>query len=95
MAALSGLDNVAVKVSGWRSLADFDEAAARRHVHALARMYGSERLLFGSDWPVSLLGGRYGDVVADIERWTLTWSESERNNLWWGSAQRWYRLPGC
>lgn len=59
LAAAAEHPNVFAKVSGLDTGADL--AAV---VEAAVSSFGAERLLFGSDWPVSLLTGSYPDVVA-------------------------------
>jgi hypothetical protein len=39
----------------------------RPFVERVVRWFGAERLLFGSDWPVCLLAGSYGDIVTGLD----------------------------
>jgi L-fuconolactonase len=59
VAGLAGLPNVYCKLSGLLTEADPAGTAER----ALC-WFGPERCLFGSDWPVCLLAGTYGDALA-------------------------------
>jgi L-fuconolactonase len=59
VAALAELPNVTCKVSGLFTEAD----PAGTTEHAL-RWFGTERCMFGSDWPVCLLAAEYGDALA-------------------------------
>jgi L-fuconolactonase len=61
VAALARLPNVACKLSGLFTEADPEGTMA----HAL-RCFGSERCMFGSDWPVCLLACEYGDALAIV-----------------------------
>lgn len=94
--AIARLPNVTAKLSGLVTEADW-RAWTRRDVepavaHAL-EVFGPERLMFGSDWPVCLLATTYQrwiDLVAEL----LTGcSENERRAIWHETARRTYRLP--
>src|SRR6266498_3724381 len=61
------------------------------YVHRLFDLFGPDRLLFGSDWPVCLLAAGYGRVVELAER-TLAGLPGEA--VFGGNARRVYRLPG-
>ncbi len=61
------------------------------YVHRLVDLFGPDRLLFGSDWPVCLLAAGYGRVVELAER-TLAGLPGEA--VFGGNARRVYRLPG-
>jgi L-fuconolactonase len=61
VAALARLPNVACKLSGLFTEADPEGTVARA-----LRWFGSERCMFGSDWPVCLLASAYGDAIAIV-----------------------------
>ena len=54
--------------------------------------FGTDRLLFGSDWPVCLLAGSYGEIVTGLDEALPPMSPSERDLVYGGNAQRMYRL---
>ena len=61
------LDNVACKVSGMVTEADWDAwrpSDLAPYVDHVVEVFGPERLLFGSDWPVCLLAASYERVLA-------------------------------
>jgi L-fuconolactonase len=60
------------------------------YVARIADLFGPDRLLFGSDWPVCLLAADYGQVVDLAER-TLAGLPSD--DVFGGNARRVYRLP--
>lgn len=95
MAGFATLDHVACKVSGlvteaaWSS---WTPADLQPYVDHAIGVFGSERLLFGSDWPVCLLAASYGDVL-EAARTTLgALSETERAAVLGWNATRIYRL---
>jgi L-fuconolactonase len=95
MKALGSLPNVVVKVSGMVTEATWDDwtpETFRPYVDVVTDAFGPHRMMFGSDWPVSLLGGPYSDIVGIVETLTQGWSESEKDSLWSETAIRAYRL---
>lgn len=59
MQPLAACPNVACKLSGL--LTEMSPAAAIRCIHRLVELFGPDRLIWGSDWPVVTLASRYGD----------------------------------
>ena len=95
MPALAAAPNVAVKLSGMVTEANWSTWTAadlRPFVERVVRWFGAERLLFGSDWPVCLLAGSYGDIVTGLDAALPAMSPSERVLLYGGNAERVYRL---
>jgi L-fuconolactonase len=62
------------------------------YVDHLLDSFGSERLIFGSDWPVATLATDYEGWVAAIEALTSGLSDEERAAIFGGTAARVYRL---
>jgi len=90
-----GLGNVWCKISGLVTEADWEtwrpEDLEPFVDHALG-VFGPDRLLFGSDWPVCLLAATYGEVL-DAARATLAGlSSEERGAVFGGNAVAVYRL---
>ena len=95
MRALAELPNVAVKISGMVTEAKWDDwtpETFRPYVDVCADAFGPSRLMFGSDWPVSLLGGQYSEVVGIVEHLTAEWSPAEKDAIWSQTAISAYRL---
>ncbi|MDF2997317.1 MAG: Amidohydrolase 2 [Xanthobacteraceae bacterium] len=65
MAALAALPNVRCKLSGLLTEAGGrGSAAVRPYAETLLELFGPQRLIFGSDWPVLRLAGEYAEWVA-------------------------------
>jgi L-fuconolactonase len=66
MAGLATLPNVHCKLSGLLTEAGErrDAAAVRPYADTLLGLFGPERLIWGSDWPVLRLAADYGDWLA-------------------------------
>lgn len=80
IADLAELPNVTVKLSGLISDAppDWTNVTLEPFVDAVLAKFGPERLMFGSDWPLCLLGGGYDPTLTSIEVLTAQLSERER-----------------
>lgn len=95
MADLSLMPNVAVKLSGLVTEADHDAWTVeqlRPYADVLLEAFGPDRIMFGSDWPVCLLATSYEVWVATATALTAGLSEAERQEIFGGTAARWYRL---
>ena len=68
--ALGTCDNVWCKISGLATEAvwnDWDAERLAPFIAHAASCFGEDRLIFGSDWPVCLLAGSYGDIKGTLE----------------------------
>jgi L-fuconolactonase len=54
--------------------------------------FGPDRLMFGSDWPVSTLTACYADVHAAARALTADLSQPEKDAVFCGTAVRTYGL---
>jgi L-fuconolactonase len=48
--------------------------------------------MFGSDWPVCLLGAGYGEVAELTEQVLSGLTGADREAVWSGTAEAWYGL---
>jgi L-fucono-1,5-lactonase len=95
LARVAALPHVACKLSGLvTEVGDraVDAAELCRYLDTALGLFGSRRLLFGSDWPVCLLKAEYSEVFELIDRWAAPLSEDERAALFGGTAARCYGL---
>jgi L-fuconolactonase len=83
-AKLSGLD--AGPGDRW-SAADLN-----RYIDHAVTAFGPERLMYGSDWPVSVLGGGYVKVWRGVNAATSHLAPQERARIFGGTAMEVYRL---
>lgn len=92
---LASFPNTVCKISGMTTEAKWDSWKTedfRPYTDLLLEHFGPSRLMFGSDWPVSLLASSYQEVVTLAEDLTASLSESEREEFWSGTAIRAYNL---
>jgi L-fuconolactonase len=90
LAAAAAFPNVYAKVSGLVTEADhatWTPADLRPYVEYALRVFGTERLMFGSDWPVALLAADYRTV---FETASLLVGEQGRDDVFGGTAARFY-----
>lgn len=94
MLTLAGRPNITGKLSGLvtEAGAGWTTSTLRPYVETLACTFGPSRLMFGSDWPVCGLAATYDEVVAADEELTSSWSTSEREALFGGTATSVYGL---
>lgn len=85
VAKLSGL-NTAASPDGW----DADDL--RPFVDVALEVFGVDRLLFGSDWPVLLANGDYPQVFDATQHLLDELSDDERSRVFGGNAVSTYRL---
>jgi len=83
-AKLSGLNTVSAP--GWTSR-DWQP-----YVDLAVATFGPERLMLGSDWPVSLLNGDFASVWTGLRESIASLSPSEQDSILYGTAERVYRL---
>ena len=87
--------NVYAKVSGLNTAADAESWTAedlRPYVEHAVEMFGPERLMFGGDWPVSLLAGDYAKVWEETGVLLSGLDEAARNAVLGGTAARFYGI---
>jgi L-fuconolactonase len=86
--------NVSCKLSGLHTLAGEGWAHPDLvpFVDAALDAFGAARLLFGSDWPVSVAAASYSQVYAAAERALTGLSPAERTSVMGGSAREVYGL---
>lgn len=71
---------------------DWTVADLKPYVDHVVRVFGAERVMWGSDWPVVRLRCEYGDWRAAAEQLTAHLSETERARIYGGTAAEFYRL---
>ncbi len=70
----------------------WDLDTLRPYWDAAWKAFGPERLMYGSDWPVSTLRGEYPQWLQAVEQLTVGLSDHELQQFWNRSASAAYRL---
>ena len=95
LAELARFENVVVKVSGLFTEADWKSWKQKEfwpYLEQITNSFTPARMMFGSDWPVCLLAATYRQTVDLVEEFTKTFSDTEKDNFWAGTANRAYGL---
>lgn len=94
MAALATRANVFVKHSGLNTASAEGWTASdwQPYVDHCLEHFGPQRMMLGSDWPVSLLNGNYTEVWAAQMDTLATLSAEEHAQVVWKTANSFYRL---
>jgi len=96
MKRLAALPNVTVKLSGLTSEAppDWGPNTLRPFAEVLFSSFGPDRVMFGSDWPVCLIGGGYDVTIGAVESLTQDLAGDELDSIFGGVAATVYGLSG-
>jgi L-fuconolactonase len=93
---LASFENVSCKISGlvteakWKEWQVSDFAPYTDHI---IESFSTKRIMFGSDWPVALLGAdSYSDVVQLADKLTENLSDSEKEAFWKLNVMRSYKI---
>lgn len=94
MEAFSRMPHVFCKLSGLVTEAPWSQwryETLAPYVDKAIEVFGPDRLMFGSDWPVCLLAATYTEVTTVVERSLQRLSISERAAIWGKTAVRCYK----
>lgn len=89
--------NIFCKLSGLATQAPSNEWSPELllpYYESALDMFGPNRCMFGSDWPVAGLRGSYSDVIGLMEQVTAGLSRVERDQVLGGTASGAYGLLG-
>ncbi|HSI47610.1 MAG TPA: amidohydrolase family protein [Ideonella sp.] len=100
MGEMAQLPNVSCKFSGLMTQLPAAErgsvadavAALRPLWHELLTLFGPERLMWGSDWPVLTLAGTHADWVSVSQQLIAELLPEAQADVWSRNAQRFYGL---
>ena len=90
-AALAALPNTVCKLSG--ILGEAPAERLRPYFDLALEAFGPQRLMFGSDWPVSTLQATYRDVVTRALALTASLSKPEQAAILADTARAVYGMP--
>ena len=87
--------NVYCKVSGLVTEGDWQrwkENDFTPYLQVATEAFGTNRLMYGSDWPVCLVAATYEQQLGIVQKHFETFSETEQAQVFGGNAQQFYRL---
>ncbi len=92
---LGKYDNVYCKASGMVTEADWKLWKAEDftpYLDVVFDAFGAERVMYGSDWPVSLVAASYGQVKGLVKNYISKCSTNEQELFWGDNATKFYNL---
>ncbi len=95
IAALGKFENVYCKLSGMVTEAKWNnwtEADFHPYMDAVVNAFGTDRLMFGSDWPVCTVSGSYAQVCNIVKNYFSQFSQAEQDKIWGENAIKFYSL---
>jgi L-fuconolactonase len=95
MRAAAGIPGMHIKISGMvtEAAAGWQPSDLQPYVHKLLELFGADRVMFGSDWPVCLLAAHsYEEVFEAASQCLAGLSESDRALVLGANARRFYGL---
>ena len=89
MKEIAKYENVFCKISGMTTEADFNTWTPE-HIHPYMNLvfdaFGTERIMFGSDWPVCLVAGNYSQTKELVTKAILGFSADEQKAIMGSNA---------
>ncbi len=95
MALLAERELVQCKLSGMVTEADWKKWTPEQllpYLEIALELFGPDRLMYGSDWPVCLLAGEYEQVYRVLDDFTSQLTSSEKNRILGETAAEFYRI---
>ncbi|MDQ8736371.1 amidohydrolase family protein [Paenibacillus sp. LHD-38] len=96
MSQIAAHPRIYCKLSGMVTEADhnnWEPAAFKPYIEHVLDVFGPGRVMYGSDWPVSLLAASYDEVVSVLgQALPETWTEADRERLFGLNAKEFYRI---
>lgn len=95
IAELAEFPNVHCKLSGMVTEADHNHWTTRDlrpYAEHVLEVFGPDRIMFGSDWPVATLASTYRDWFETVRAFIGELTEDEQKNILYNNAARFYRL---
>jgi L-fuconolactonase len=95
MRSIAKYENVFCKISGMVTEADWNNWKPKdftKYLDVVVDAFGTERLMFGSDWPVALLSSSYSELYEILTNYFSAFSETEQANIFGENAKRFYNI---
>jgi L-fuconolactonase len=92
--ALAKYPNVYCKISGMATEANWETwtmAGLQPYLDTVVETFGTERIMFGSDWPVCLVASSYAKWLNGVQNYFNTFSSTEQEAIFAGNAIKFYK----
>lgn len=93
--ALDGFENLYCKISGMVTEADWKNWRKEdftQYMDTVVGVFGTNHILFGSDWPVCLVAATYQQVLEIVIDYFSSFTENERAHFFGLNAVQFYNL---
>lgn len=88
-------ENLHCKISGFVTEANWhhwNEEDFRPYIDVVVESFGTNRILFGSDWPVCLVAAKYEEVLEIVKKYFFSFSKNEQEKFFGQNAIEFYNL---
>ncbi len=88
-------ENVHCKISGMVTEADWQNWKKEdftKYLDAVVEAFGTNRIMYGSDWPVCTLAAKYEQQFNIVKDYFSSFSTSEQEHFFGGNASKFYQL---
>ncbi len=95
MGQIAACDNVWCKISGMVTEADWQNWSKddfTPYLDLVLGAFGTDRIMFGSDWPVCLLAGKYEEVKGVVDDYFQGFSDNEKSKIFGENAAAFYEI---
>jgi len=92
---IAAAENVYCKISGMvteANLENWKKDEFNPYIDAVVEAFGTNRIMYGSDWPVCLLAAPYGLVLDIVKEYFSSFSKNEQDNFFGKNACTFYNL---
>ncbi|MEO6455288.1 MAG: amidohydrolase family protein, partial [Ginsengibacter sp.] len=93
--AVSEYENVYCKISGMVTETDWkhwEQHDFTPYLDTIVNAFGTDRIMFGSDWPVCLVAATYKNVVEIVSNYFFSFSSTEQSKIFRDNAIYFYNL---
>ncbi len=95
MQKIAQFSNVSCKISGMVTEANWKTWTKEDifpYIETVTEAFGTDRLLYGSDWPVCLVAASYEEMINPVKEYFSRFSKTEQEAVFGKNAIRFYHL---
>jgi L-fuconolactonase len=88
-------ENLSCKISGMVTEADWNKwqpADLKPYLDVIFENFSTDKLMFGSDWPVCNVAANYATIVKTLEDYIAQLPVQEQHKIWHENAKTFYKL---
>ena len=92
---VAACSNVYCKISGMVTEASWktwEKEDFTPYLDVITEAFGTERMMFGSDWPVCLVAASYSEMLSIVSDYYAPFSQNEKADIFGGNASKFYNI---